>query len=105
MRPTTLILLCLVSPVHAAIPVPDRVITDPVSVTSPENSDAAPIPIDDLAVSRGLYDAAWSVDGKHVFLSTNLTGRYNIWRMESEGSWPVQLTVSHDAQAGLSPSP
>jgi len=107
MRSTILTLFFFVccSPLHAAIPVPDRVITDPASVTSPQNSDAAPIPIDDLAISRGLFDAAWSIDGKHVFLSTNLTGRYNIWRMESEGSWPVQLTVSDDAQGGLSPSP
>ena len=107
MRSTILTLFFFVccSPVHAAIPVPDRVITDPVGITSPENSDAAPIPIEDLAISRGLYDAAWSIDGKQVYLSTNLTGRYNIWRMDSEGSWPVQLTVSDDAQAGLSPSP
>ena len=107
MRSTILTLFFFVccSPLHAAIPVPDRVITDPVSVISPENPDAAPIPIDDLAISRGLFDAAWSIDGKHVFLSTNLTGRYNIWRMDSEGSWPVQLTVSDDAQGGLSPSP
>ncbi len=107
MRSTILTLFIFVccSPLHAAIPVPDRVITDPVSVTSRENPGAAPIPIEDLAISRGLFDAAWSVDGKQVFLSTNLTGRYNIWRMDSEGSWPVQLTVSDDAQAGLSPSP
>jgi Tol biopolymer transport system component len=101
----TLTFLVCCSPLNAAIPVPDRAITDPSRITSPENPHASPVPIEDLAISRGLFDAAWSVDGKQVFVSTNLTGRYNIWRVESEGSWPVQLTVSDDAQSGLSPSP
>ena len=90
---------------HAVIPAPDRPITDPKSVTSLPSSDAPPVPIEDLAVSRGVGDVAWSVDGKHVFLATNLTGRYNIWRVDQAGGWPVQLTVSDDAQGGLSPSP
>jgi Tol biopolymer transport system component len=40
-----------------------------------------------------------------VFLSSNLTGRYNLWHVDSDGSGPVRLTLSEDAQSGLSPSP
>jgi dipeptidyl aminopeptidase/acylaminoacyl peptidase len=87
------------SSVHAAIPTPDRPITDPQSVTSPTNSEATPVPIEDIAFSRRVSDAAWSADGKQVFLSTNLTGRANIWRVDATGSWPVQITRSEEAQS------
>lgn len=106
MRRKALIGLLLASAAaQAAIPVPERVITDPESIASPANAQAAPIPIEDLAYTRGLSDTAWSADGKQVFVSTNLTGRYNIWRMDVTGSWPLQLTQSDDVQTGLSPSP
>lgn len=106
MRAILLAFLCVFSAVaHAAISAPDRPITDPKSVTSLTNSDAGPVPIEDLAVTRGVRDAAWSADGKWVFVATNLAGRYNIWRVDAAGSWPVQLTISNEAQAGLSPSP
>lgn len=90
---------------HAVIPVPERPITDPKSVTSPANMNAVPVPIEDMAVTRGITDAAWSVDGKQVFIATNLTGRYNLWRVDTAGSWPVQLTQSDEAQGDPSPSP
>lgn len=98
-------LLIVSAAVPAAIPVPERPLTDPKTVTSPENPRAAPIPIEDLAVTRGVADAAWSIDGKYVFISTNLTGRYNLWRVDASGSWPVQLTQSDDYQSGLVPTP
>jgi len=84
---------------------PARPVTDPKSIASPANSDAAPVPIGDLAFTRGYGSAAWSADGKQVFVATNLTGRYNIWRTDTAGSWPVQLTQSDDAQGSLAPSP
>ena len=90
---------------QAAIPVPERALTDPKSVTSPANPKAAPIPVEDLAVTRGVADVAWSVDGTAVFISTNFTGRYNLWRVDASGSWPVQLTQSEEFQTGLVPSP
>jgi dipeptidyl aminopeptidase/acylaminoacyl peptidase len=99
------LLLFLSAGAQAAIPVPERPITDPKSVNSPANPQAAPIPIEDLAVTRGVGDVAWSVDGTSVFISTNLTGRYNLWRVEAEGSWPAQLTQSEDFQDRLVPSP
>ncbi|HEU4619241.1 MAG TPA: S9 family peptidase [Gammaproteobacteria bacterium] len=52
-----------------------------------------------------MRSAIWSRDGRQIFLSTNLTGRFNIWRVDAAGSWPVQLTQSDDAQSGLEISP
>jgi dipeptidyl aminopeptidase/acylaminoacyl peptidase len=74
-------------------------------VTSPNDTQAAPVPIDDLVFSRGALDATWSADGRRLFVSTNMTGRYNVWRMDSDGSWPVQLTQSEDNQQGFAVSP
>ena len=98
-------LLLTTSAVEAQIVTPDRPITDPRSLTSPINAHARPVPLDDLAVSRGIRDAVFSADGRQIFISTNLTGRYNIWRVDSAGSWPVQLTQAEDVQEGLAVSP
>jgi len=97
--------LLLAMPAVAEIPTPARSLTDPKSLTSPADPQAAPVPIDDLVFSRGVLDAAWSADGRQLFVSTNLTGRYNIWRMDAGGSWPVQLTQSDDGQGGFALSP
>ncbi|HET7576298.1 MAG TPA: S9 family peptidase [Sphingomicrobium sp.] len=106
MKSSVVVALLLVStPAVAEIPTPVRPVTDPKSLTSAADPKAAPVPIDDLVFSRGALDAAWSADGRHLFVSTNLTGRYNIWRMDSSGSWPVQLTQSDDNQSGFAVSP
>ena len=106
MRSSYLFPLLLVSSAAVAeIPTPARPVTDPKSLASPADPLAEPVPIDDLVFSRGVGDAAWSADGRQLFVSTNLTGRYNIWRMDAVGSWPVQLTQSDDGQGGLAVSP
>jgi len=89
----------------AAIPTPDRPVTDPKSLASAENPAARPIPIDDLGFSRRFGGAVWSADGKQIFLITNLTGRMNIWRMDAGGSFPVQLVQSDDRQTELAVTP
>ncbi|HEX7929783.1 MAG TPA: S9 family peptidase, partial [Sphingomicrobium sp.] len=89
----------------AEVPTPARPVTDPKSIVSPSDPQAAPVPIDDLVFSRGAFDATWSADGRQLFVSTNLTGRYNIWRTDAAGSWPVQITQSDDSQEGLTVSP
>ena len=97
--------LFLAAPALAEIPTPERPATDPKSLMSALDPLAAPVPIDDLVFSRGVLDASWSADGRQLFVSTNMTGRYNIWRMDYDGSWPVQLTQSDDNQAGFAASP
>ena len=91
----------LAAPLAAQIATPDRQVTDPRSLASPANPAARVVPVDDIATTRGLYGATWSADGQHLFIVTNLTGRYNIWRMASGGSWPVQITQSDEAQSGM----
>jgi len=105
MKPFYALPLLFAVPSIAAIPTPPRPVTDPRSLISPADPAAAPVPIDDLVYSRGLFDAAWSADGRQLFVSTNLTGRYNIWRMDADGSWPVQLTQSDDGQGGFAVAP
>jgi dipeptidyl aminopeptidase/acylaminoacyl peptidase len=97
--------LLLSSAAVAEIPTPERPVTDPKSLVSPTDPLAAPVPIDDIVFTRGVLDASWSADARQLFISTNLTGRYNIWRMDSDGSWPVQLTQSDDNQGGFAVSP
>ena len=97
--------LLFAAPALSAVPTPARPITDPHSLVSPIDPQAAPVPIDDLVFTRGALDGAWSADGRQLFVSTNLTGRYNIWRMDAAGSWPVQLTQSEDNEAGFAVAP
>lgn len=92
------------SQLSAQVKTPDRPVTDPKSLDSPANAAARPVSLDDIGITRSLYDAAWSVDGRQLFIATNLSGRVNLWRMDTAGSWPVQLTRSDDAQSGLAVS-
>jgi dipeptidyl aminopeptidase/acylaminoacyl peptidase len=94
----TALALVIAAPLAAQVKTPDRPVTDPKSVNSPANTDARSVPLEDIGLSRTLTGAAWSADGKHIFVATNLTGRVNIWRTDTAGSWPVQLTQSDESQ-------
>ena len=98
------VMLSATTALAAPVPTPARPLTDPASLTSPANPLARPLAVADLAFSRSLGGPVWSADGKQIFLTTNLTGRPNIWRMDAVGSWPVQMTVSDDGQYGLAVS-
>lgn len=100
----TTILLLSAAPLAAQIATPERPVTDPKSIESPVNPEARAVPLEDIGNSRGFAGVTWSADGKHVFISTNLTGRYNIWRVDAEGSWPLQMTQSDETQSGLAAS-
>ncbi len=76
----------------------DRRITAPDSVTSTQNPQARPIPIDDLYFTRSLYGAAWSPDGEQISFTTNMTGRPNLWKVSAAGGWPIQLVQSDERQ-------
>ncbi len=84
---------------------PPRAITDPKSIVSSANPSAAPLPVAELYDVRGGGGAVWSPDGKTIVFSTNLTGRYNLWKVASGGGFPQQLTQSDDRQMGMSVSP
>ncbi|MGH8137111.1 MAG: S9 family peptidase [Steroidobacteraceae bacterium] len=84
---------------------PPRAITDPASVASPALAAARAVPVADLFYTRGGLDAAWTPDGKSIVISTNLTGRFNLWKVPAEGGFPLQLTQSDDRQLGITLSP
>jgi dipeptidyl aminopeptidase/acylaminoacyl peptidase len=92
-----------------AVPVltgpPPRELTDPRKIFSPSKADVGPSPVADLFYVRGGMDGVWTRDGKSVVISTNLTGRYNLWKLTADGGFPLQLTQSDDRQSALATSP
>ncbi len=80
---------------------PARTITDPATIASPSLAGASPVPIADLYYLRGGTDAAWSPDGKSIVFASNLTGRYNLWKLPAAGGFPEQLTQSDDRQSAI----
>lgn len=91
----------IAAPAQGQVATPDRPITDPQSVVSPGNPEARAVPLEDISAANSLADAAWSADGTQIFVSTNLSGRFNIWRIDAGGSWPVRLTQSDEVQSGI----
>ena len=83
----------------------DRPITDPQSISSSENSNARPVPIDDLYFTRSLGGASWSPDGKEIAFIMDMSGRANLWKVGSAGGWPIQLVQSDERQYGATWSP
>ena len=105
MRHLSCLLLAIVVPAIAAVPTPRRELTDPHSLSSLANSNAAPVPIADLFYARGNGGIGWSPDGRQVVISTNFSGRLNLWQTSAEGNWPVQLAHSDNRQIGAAWSP
>jgi dipeptidyl aminopeptidase/acylaminoacyl peptidase len=106
MKFTSLVLGLFCATAASAADSPDaREITNPKSIVSETAKDAVPIPIDDLFYTRSVSGGAWSPDGKQIVFSTNLTGRFNLWKVNADGGWPIQLSQSDDRQAGAAWSP
>ena len=98
-RSSVLVIISLLTVISCFASGPaDRQPTDPKSITSPISPGAKPVPIDDLFYSRRITDQAWSPDGKEIVITTNFTGRLNLWKLSSSGGWPVQLLQSEDRQ-------
>jgi len=56
------------------------------------------VSIDQLYYTRSTFGPAWSPDGREVVFTTNLTGRFNLWKVSASGGWPIQLMQSDDRQ-------
>lgn len=108
-RRAVLLLSLVAAPALAATAVlqgpPPRAITDPRSIVSAANPDAATVPVADLFAIRGAADGIWTPDGKSIVISTNITGRYNLWEVPVAGGFPLQLAQSDDRQSGMAISP
>ena len=96
---------CLCIPVAASTGPDDRPITDPKSVVSSSNSAARPAPIDDLYYTKSVFGAAWSPDGKQIVFTSDIAGRFNLWKVSASGGWPIQLTQSDERQYNAAWSP
>lgn len=92
-----LILLASVTLIGSSGP-DDRQVTDSKSIRSAANTAAKPIPIDDLFFTRSVGGPSWSLDGKQIVFTTNLTGRDNLWKVSASGGWPIQLSQSDDRE-------
>jgi len=99
------LLLLLVAVAAATTGPADRTPTDPKAITAPNNPNARPIPIDDLLYTRTVWSPAWSPDGSEIVFSTNITGRPNIWKVNANGGWPIQLAQSDERQLNAIWSP
>jgi Tol biopolymer transport system component len=95
----------LCAPLLAATGPDDRPITDPHSVMSASDAAARPAPVDDLYYTRNVFGPAWSPDGQQIVFTTDISGRFNLWKVRASGGWPVQLTQSDDVQSGAVWSP
>lgn len=89
----------------AGVAAPARELTDPHQVESPRRPDASPVSVADLFYARGSFDASIAPDDKDLVISTNLTGRYNLWLVPMTGGFPIQLTRSDERQWGTVFSP
>jgi dipeptidyl aminopeptidase/acylaminoacyl peptidase len=106
MLPNLVVIISVLCPLLIAQSSPeDRIVTDPKSISSQSNPNARPVPIDDLYFTHSADGAAWSPDGKEVVLTTDLSGRQNLWKVSSSGGWPLQLTQSDDRQIHATWSP
>ena len=86
--------------------VPPRPLTDAKSIVSHTLADAMPVPIADLFYTRGgIDDAVWVPHADAIVVTTNLTGRFNLWMVPANGGFPLQLTQSDNRQFGLTASP
>jgi dipeptidyl aminopeptidase/acylaminoacyl peptidase len=95
----------LCAPLKGATGPDNRPITDPKAVTSTPNAAARPAPVDDLYYTRSVFGAAWSPDGQQVLFTSDISGRFNLWKVRASGGWPIQLTQSDDVQSGAIWSP
>jgi dipeptidyl aminopeptidase/acylaminoacyl peptidase len=101
-----LVTMAIAAGIALASTSPDtREITDPKKITSAEVPGAGPVPIDDLFFTRSTGGGAWSPDGKEVVFTSNFTGRLNLWKVNSSGGWPIQLSQSDDRQSSAVWSP
>lgn len=102
MRRFVILLPCFLvlsfSPARAASGPADRQLTDPKSIVSAINPNARPVPIEDLFFTRTAKIPSWSHDGRWIAFSTNLTGRFNIYKVASTGGWPIQMVQSEERQ-------
>jgi len=89
---------------HAAVG-PDRPLTDPQAIVSAPGPRPPPAPVASLFDAKGSLGATWGGTGENIIVSTNISGRYNLWSFRLDGSTPLQLSQSDDRQTAQTLSP
>lgn len=74
-------------------------------LAAPRRTGARALDLETLLFVRRIVALEWSADGREIFFETNVTGRFNIWRVSRDGGWPVQITVAEERTALGPPSP
>jgi dipeptidyl aminopeptidase/acylaminoacyl peptidase len=101
-RSSGLLLLLSASSVLAFSSGPaDRVATDPQSVESAVQANAAPVKVADLLQTTSMPEATLSPDGRGIAYVGNASGRLNLWLMNIDGTDARQLLHADDRQANL----
>lgn len=62
----------------------------------PEPGPGNALDLDTLFFIRIVLGLQWSADSQHLFFETNITGRYNLWRVPTAGGWPMQMNVCEE---------
>lgn len=105
LTPFVMVVVMSVAMKSQTLPAP-KVITDPKEIASkPDARVEKNLSIEKLYMTRQVGGATWSPDGKTVAFVSNLSGRNNVWLVNSEGGWPTQLTVSDERQTSPTWSP
>jgi dipeptidyl aminopeptidase/acylaminoacyl peptidase len=88
-----------------ALPAP-QAITDPEQLASKPNAQVEKnLSIEKLYMTRQVGGGEWSPDGKTLVFVSNMSGRNNLWLVDSEGGFPTQLTVSDQRESSPMWSP
>lgn len=86
------------------IPTPaDHLPNRPLS--SPPGPPTIALDLELLHNAVSIANMRWAADGRHLYIETNVSGRYNIWRIPAQGGWPVRMTISEERTTVWDPSP
>jgi prolyl oligopeptidase len=89
----------------APVPTPARPLTDPRSIVSPTMSQAAPASVATLFSIPNSWDADATPDGRGLVYASDVTGRLNLWYVDTAGGTPRRLTTSEERHWGITVAP
>lgn len=62
----------------------------------PPQGPSRELDLETLFFIRVIMGLAWSADSSNLYFETNITGRYNLWRVPASGGWPMQMNVCEE---------